>query len=72
MLFAILAFTIHILVACGLPLITFGFEGWNLPVQIANSAILYPITFLQATLINIGVIIPVMLAMVGLTLCPQK
>ena len=68
MLFAILAFTIHILVACGLPLITFGFEGWNLPVQIANSAILYPITFLQATLINIGVIIPVMLAMVGLTL----
>lgn len=51
-----------------LPLITFGVEGWNLPVQIANTTIPYPLTFLQATLINIGVIYLMLLAMIGLTL----
>lgn len=68
LLFGTLAFVLHILVACGLPLITFGVEGWNLPVQIANTTIPYPLTFLQATLINIGVIYLMLLAMIGLTL----
>lgn len=68
LLFGTIAFVLHILVACGLPLITFGVEGWNLPVQIANTTIPYPLTFLQATLINIGVIYLMLLAMIGLTL----
>lgn len=67
-LFATIAFVLHIIVACGLPLITFGIDGWNLPLQIANTLIPYPLTFLQAVLINIGIIYLVLLAMVGLTL----
>ena len=51
-----------------LPLAAFGADGWNLPLQIANTAIPYPLTFLQAVLINIGIIYLVLLAMVGLTL----
>lgn len=38
-LFGILSFTLHVLVAFGLLLMAFGTEGWNLPVQIANTTI---------------------------------
>lgn len=68
LLFGTVAFTLHIVVACGLPLAAFGVDGWNLPLQIANTTIPYPFTFLQAVLINIGIIYLVLLAMVGLTL----
>ncbi len=68
LLFGTAAFILHIVVACGLPLATFGADGWNLPLQIANTTIPYPLTFLQAVLINIGIIYLVLLAMVGLTL----
>ena len=68
LLFGTAAFILHIVVACGLPLATFGADGWNLPLQIANTTIPYPLTFLQAALINIGIIYLVLLAMVGLTL----
>lgn len=68
LLFAILAFTLHVVVACGLPLAAFGANGWNLPVQIANTTIPYPFTFLQATLLSIGIIYLILLAMIGLTL----
>ncbi len=61
-------FILHIFVACGLPLAAFGIDGYDLPVQIANTAIPYPFTFLQAVLINIGIIYLVLLAMIGLTL----
>lgn len=37
-------------------------------MQIANTIIPYPLTFLQAVLINFGIIYLVLLAMVGLTL----
>ena len=67
-LFGTAAFILHIVVACGLPLAAFGADGWNLPLQIANTTIPYPLTFLQAVLINIGIIYLVLLAMVGLTL----
>lgn len=43
-------------------------DGWNLPLQAAGLSIPYPFTFLQATLINVGVIYLVQLAMIGLTL----
>lgn len=46
----------------------FGFDGWDLPLQIANTTIPYPFTFLQAVLVNLGVIYLVLFAMIGLTL----
>ena len=68
LLFGTAAFILHVVVACGLPLAAFGTDGWNLPLQIANTTIPYPYTFLQAALINIGVIYLVLLAMIGVTL----
>lgn len=67
-LFGVLAFTLHVIVALGLPLVAFGFDGWNLPLQIANTTIPYPWTFLQATLVNLEVVYLVLFAMIGLTL----
>ena len=67
-IFGILAFTLHVVVAIGLPLAAFGVEGWNLPVQIANTVIPYSFNFLEATLVNLGVIYLVLIAMIGLTL----
>lgn len=67
-LFGLLAFTLHVVIALGLPLAAFGFDGWDLPLQIANTTIPYPLTFLQATLVNLGVIYLVLFAMTGLTL----
>lgn len=68
LLFGTLAFVLHIAVACGIPLIAFGTDGYNLPIQIANTTIPYPFTFLQVTLINIGVIYLMLLGMIGVTL----
>lgn len=67
-LFGGLAFTLHVVVAFGLPLAAFGFDGWDLPLQIANTTIPYPFTFLQAALVNLGVVYLVLFAMIGLTL----
>ena len=67
-LFGTLAFTLHVVVALGLPLAAFGFDGWDLPLQIANTTIPYPFTFLQTVLVNLGVIYLVLFAMIGLTL----
>ncbi len=50
LLFGTAAFILHVVVACGLPLAMFGIDGWNLPLQIANTTIPYPYTFLQAAL----------------------
>ncbi len=68
LLFGTLAFALNIIVACGLPLAAFGTDGWNLPLQIANTTVPYSLTFMQATLISIGVIYLVLLGMIGLTL----
>lgn len=67
-LFGISSFTLYVAVAIGIPLLGFGIDGWNLPVQIYNPNIPYPFTFLQATLINLAVIYLVLFAMIGLTL----
>jgi len=67
-LFGFLAFTLHIIAAFGLPLMAFGIDGWNLPVQIWNTIIPYPLTFLQATLINTAVNYTILFAVIGLTL----
>ncbi len=68
LLFGTLAFVLNLIVACGLPLAAFGTDGWNLPLQIGNTTVPYPLTFLQATLISVGVIYLVLLGMIGLTL----
>ena len=66
--FGVLAFTLHVLLAFGLPLAAFGTDGWNLPLQINGTTVPYPLTFLEGTLINLGVIYLVLLAMIGVTL----
>lgn len=66
--FGMLSFTLHLVIACGIPLAAFGADGWNRPLQIANTAIPYPLTFLQLVIINLGVIYLVLSAMIGLTL----
>lgn len=68
LIFGVLAFTIHVLVAFGVPLIAFGMDGWNLPLQINGTTVPYPLTFMEGTLINLGVIYLVLIAMIGLTL----
>lgn len=68
LLFGTAAFILHIGVACIGPLAAFGADGWNLPLQIGNTVIPYPFTFLQAVLINIGIVYLVLVAMIGLTL----
>lgn len=67
-LFAGIAFTLHVIVAWALPLTAFGTDGWDLPVQIANTAIPYPFTFLQTALISVGIVYLILSAMTGLTL----
>lgn len=68
LLFGTLAFALNLIVACGLPIAAFGTDGWNLPLQIGNTTVPYPLTFLQATLISVGVIYLVLFGMIGLTL----
>lgn len=68
LLFGVLAFTLHVLVAFGIPLAAFGMDGWNLPLQINGTTVPYPLTFLEGTLLNLGVIYFVLIAMIGLTL----
>lgn len=68
LLFGLAAFTLHVLIAWGLPLAAFGTDGWNLPVQIANTAIPYPFTFLENALATLGVVYLVLLAMICVTL----
>ncbi|WP_418462228.1 ABC transporter permease [Frisingicoccus sp.] len=68
LLFGVLAFTIHVLVAFGISLAAFGMDGWNLPLQINGTTVPYPLTFLEGTLLNLGVIYFVLIAMIGLTL----
>ncbi len=67
-LFGISAFTIHVLAALSIVLGTFGWNGWNLQLQIANTIIPYPLTFLQAALVNLGVVYLVLSAIMAFTL----
>ena len=46
LLFGVLAFTLHVLVALAIPLTAFGVDGWNLPLQINGTTVPYPLTFL--------------------------
>lgn len=68
LLFGVLAFTLHVVIAFALPLAAFGIDGWNLPLQINGTTVPYPLTFLEGTIVNLGVIYLVLIAMIGLTL----
>lgn len=68
LLFGGLAFLLHVAAAWAVPLAAFGVDGWDLPVQITNTVIPYPFTFLQAALASLGVTFLVTLTMVALTL----
>lgn len=68
LLFATIAFVLHIILACGLPLMAFGTDGWDLPVQIAGTTVPYSLTFFHTVLMNIGIIYLILIAMIGLTL----
>ena len=54
LLFGVLAFTLHILVAFGIPLAAFGTDGWNLPLQINGTTVPYPLTFLGGDAYQFG------------------
>ena len=68
LLLGVLAFTLHVLVAFGIPLAAFGMDGWNLPLQINGTTVPYPLTFLEGTLLNLSIIYLILIAMIGLTL----
>ena len=68
LLFGVLALTVHVAAAFALVLTAFGADGWNLPLQINGTAVPYPWNFLEAVLIQLGVIYLVLIAMIGLTL----
>ncbi|MDE5974546.1 MAG: ABC transporter permease subunit [Eubacterium sp.] len=71
--FATAVFTVNAITALAIPLITRGADGANLPLQIMDTTIPYPLTFLQATLITIGIAYAVMLGLVSITLlCSAK
>lgn len=66
--FAITVYTLNIVVGIGIILLSFGIDGWNLPIQIINSITPYSLTFLSATVICIVTLYLVMLSMVSITL----
>ncbi len=67
-LFATIVFVVYLIFAVGSVWIMFGVEGWNLPIQIMNILSVYPLTFLEAFLYNVGISYAILLGMVGLTL----
>ena len=66
--FSGLVFTLFIVVGCGIQLAAFGFDGWNLPVQVLNSITPYTITLSGAVLTVILTQYLVLLGMVSFTL----
>ena len=44
LLFGVLAFTIHVLVAFGISLAAFGMDGWNLPLPVSYTHLTLPTT----------------------------
>ena len=66
--FATMVFLLNVSFAVAIPLLSFGIEGWNLPMQIHNTIIPYPFTFASCTFICIGVAYAVMMGLVSFTL----
>lgn len=72
-LFGSAVFMINAAAALLLPLLTFGFQGGDLPLQIMDSFCPYALTFSQASFILIGIAYLVMLVLLFVTLlCSAK
>lgn len=67
-LFALLVFLINVLVAVGIQLYAFGFEGWDLPLQILNVTIPYNLSLLEAAMVCILILLLVSMGMAAVTL----
>ena len=67
-IFVTIVFFLNIIFAVGIPLITFGADGWNLPMQINKLSIPYNITFASCTLLSVGISYLVILGIVSFTL----
>lgn len=67
-IFATIVFAAYAAVAVGIPLMFFGAEGADLPLQIADLTLPYPLTMAQAVGICIGIAYALTLGMTALTL----
>ncbi|MBU3184870.1 hypothetical protein [Clostridium estertheticum] len=66
--FATMVFLLNVIFVVAIPLLSFGIEGWNLPMQIENIIIPYSVTFASGTFICIATAYAVMLGMLSFTL----
>ena len=66
--YSLCVFTLFILIGCGIQLIAFGTDGWNLPVQVLNTIAPYHLSLLGATLLAITTLYLVMIGMIAFTL----
>lgn len=72
-IFGTIVFAINAAVALLLPLLTFGADGGNLPLQIMDSTCPYALTFSQSAFILIGIAYIVMMGLLSFTLlCSSK
>lgn len=67
-LFALIVFSINILLAVGIQLAAFGIDGWNLPLQILNVTVPYNVSMLEAAIVCIVTLYLVLTGMVAFTL----
>lgn len=67
-LFGTIIFIINTTVCVGILTLSFGTDGWNLPLQLTASSVPYPYTLLQATLLSILVIYIILIALISFTL----
>lgn len=73
LLFGTIVFAVNAAAALLLPLLTFGTEGGNLPLQIMDSYCPYALTFSQSSFITLGTAYFVMLGLLAVTLlCSSK
>ncbi|WP_409069354.1 hypothetical protein ACFLKB_06800 [Clostridium sp. FAM 1755] len=68
--FATIIFVLNLIFILSIPLLSFGTDGWNLPIQIKNAITVapYKATFLEATFMCIGIAYVVILGTVSCTL----
>lgn len=66
--YSLAAFTLFIAVGCGIQLFSFGFDGWDLPLQVLNSIAPYRLSLLGATLLAIATLYLILLGIVSVTL----
>lgn len=66
--YSLATFTLFIAVGCGIQLFSFGFDGWDLPIQALNTIAPYHVSLLGATLLAIATLYLILLGMVSATL----